>query len=154
MKILYFGAVGSQKTLPIFDKGYPRIEDDDYKNYKSNDTYIYNRNDIYSYPTLFLRLLTPTKTIKAELLDSKTKKVIGIFLTGLDSISRDSQLIRQTPYEWHGTHMPVSMPDSPFHIAVTAGTYLWCLNALKLLGDPKEKKDWESWTSCPILVKN
>ncbi|GAA5799086.1 peptidase S8/S53 domain-containing protein [Helicostylum pulchrum] len=156
IKVPYFGVVGSQKTLPIFDAGFPTIIDIKSNQYGPKDTFTFDRSVSNSFPIAVLRLLTPSKTIKAELLDAKTKKPVGTFLTGLDFVGRnfltgDNQYSQRV---WDGTYIPSAIPDSPFPIPAPAGTYLWRFSALKLLGNPKTKKDWEVYTSGPIVLKN
>ncbi|KAI7890621.1 peptidase S8/S53 domain-containing protein [Mucor mucedo] len=156
IKVPYFGVVGSQKTLPVFDTGFPTIIDRQSNEYGPKDTFTFDRAVKNSSPIAVIRLLTPSKTIKAELLDAKTKKVVGLFLTGLDYNGRNFLTgdTRYDQYSWDGTYIPASIPDAPFPIPAPAGTYLWRLSALKLLGNPKTKKDWETYTSGPIVLKN
>ncbi|KAI8971818.1 peptidase S8/S53 domain-containing protein [Mycotypha africana] len=157
LRVPYFGVVGSQKTLPIFDDGFPTIIDVNSKEYSTDDTFVYDRSKKYGFPISVLRLLTPSAKIKAELLDSK-KKVIGEFLTGLEYVGRnflsgEGQVYSQ--YAWDGTYVPAGFSGvESLPIAVPAGTYSFRFSALKNLGNPKDKKDWETWTSGPIVVKN
>lgn len=155
IRVPYFGVVGSQKALPIFDQGFPVVIDEQSKEYGPKDTFTFDRNVARSKPYAVVRLLTPTKTIKAELLDYNTKKVIGTFLPGLDFLGRHFRNADQySVYAWDGTYVPASIPDSPFPIPAPSGTYVWRLSALKSLGNPKTKKDWEVYTSGPIILKN
>lgn len=155
LRVPYFGVVGSQKTLPIFDEGFPTIIDQKSNEYTPKDTFTFDRSSLTNAPIAVLRLITPTKTIKADLLDAKTKKVVGQFLTGLDYVGRNF-LTGDDKYKqvlWDGTYIPTGFHDA-LPVAAPAGTYLWQFSALKLLGDPKNKKDWEVYTSGPIVVKN
>lgn len=156
IKVPYFGVVGSQKTLPIFDTGFPTIIDTSSTEYGKDDTFTFDRSDSTTAPISVLRLLTPSPQIKAELLDSKTNKVLGQFLTGLNYVGRNfltgDQVYNQ--YAWDGTYVPSSLSNAPLPIPAVEGTYKFRFTALKLLGNPKNKKDWETWTSGPIVVKN
>lgn len=155
LKVPYFGVVGKQKELPIFDEGFPTVIDTKSKEYKSTDTFVYDRKKKDSYPVTVLRLLTPTAHVKADLLDSK-KNVKGQFMTGLDYLGRnfleEDSLYTQLP--WDGTYIPASIPGNLTPIDAVSGTYYLRFSALKLLGDPKKKSDWETWTSGPVVIKN
>jgi hypothetical protein len=156
LKVPYFGVVGVQKTLPIFDKGFPTIIDVQSKEYGHKDTFIYDRSKTNSFPVAVLRLLTPTAKIKAELVEYKSKKVIGEFFAGLEYIGRnfltgDQQFYQ---YAWDGTYVPASIPGAAIPVPAVSGTYQFRFSALKNLGNRKDKKDWETWTSGPIVVKN
>lgn len=154
----YFGVVGKLNQLPIFDteSGFPVIIDSDNKEYTPKDTFVYDRSDDKSAPIAVLRFLTPTAHVKAELLDAKKKKVLGQFFTGLDFIGRNF-LESDSAYNtflWDGTYIPTIAKDQTVTVPVTAGTYYWRFSALKLHGESKSSKDWETWTSGPIVVKN
>lgn len=156
-KIPYFGKVGITKTLPIFDTdGFPVIIDLKSKMYGPNDTFTYDRADKTTRPVSVVRLLTPTKTIKAELIDATSQKVLGEFFTGYQFMGRD-YLVENSQYTtvfWDGNYVPASLAGVTASIPAPAGTYLWRLRALKLLGDENNKNDWETWTSGPIVLKN
>ncbi|KAK4517454.1 Transmembrane osmosensor [Mucor velutinosus] len=156
LKVPYFGVVGKQKELPIFDTGFPTIIDQKSKEYGQKDTFTFDRSVANSAPISVLRLLTPSPKINAELLDAKTNKVLGQFVTGLNYVGRNFLTGDQvyTQIAWDGTYVPASISHAPLPIAAVEGTYKFRFTALKLLGNPKEKKDWESWTSGPIVVKN
>ncbi|KAI7890620.1 peptidase S8/S53 domain-containing protein [Mucor mucedo] len=159
IKVPYFGVVGSQKTLPIFDteSGFPTVIDQSGNEYGAKDVFTFDRSIKNSEPVAVIRLLTPSKTIKAELLNATTKKVVGVFLTGLDYNGRNflnSDDNQYSTYIWDGTYIPSSMPDAPLPIPAPAGTYVLRLSALKLFGNPKTKKDWETWTSGSVVLKN
>ncbi|KAI7904209.1 peptidase S8/S53 domain-containing protein [Cokeromyces recurvatus] len=156
LHIPYFGVVGVQKTLPIFDEGYPDLLDQSSVVYPKSKTYVFDRSDSSTAPIIALRLLTPTAQIKAEIFEAKTNKKLGYFMTGLDYIGRNfltgDSII--TPFIWDGTYVPSSISNAPLPIPVADGTYYLKLSALKNLGDPSNTKDWETWTSGPVVVKN
>ncbi|KAI8073486.1 peptidase S8/S53 domain-containing protein [Gilbertella persicaria] len=155
VKIPYFGVKGKQNTLPIFDEDFPLLIDPKSAQYTSDDTFTYDRNQTDTYPILVLRLLTPTAHVKADLLDTKTNKVIGQFLTGLDYLGRNFQTSEQyDQYAWDSTYVPSSIADAPLPIPVPSGTYKFQVKALKLLADPSKASSWENWTSGPVIVKN
>ncbi|KAI9483825.1 MAG: peptidase S8/S53 domain-containing protein [Benjaminiella poitrasii] len=156
LKVPYFGVVGDQKTLPIFDAGFPTIIDFDSNEYGQADTFTYDRTDPSTAPVTVLRLLTPSAHIKAELLETSTKKSIGEFFTGLDYVGRNFLTGDQiyTQYVWDGTYVPSTISSASLPIPVADGTYLFKFSALKNMGDPKNNNDWETWTSGPIVVKN
>lgn len=159
LKVPYFGVVGSQKDLPIYDDKFPLIIDQSGNEYTNTQTFTYDRNATKSFPTAVLRLLTPSKVINADLIDVKTNKVIGAFQTGLTYVGRNFITVGQgttvyTQLPWDGTYVPNSIANAPFPIPAPSGTYKWRFSALKLMGNPSNKKDWEVWTSGPIVVKN
>jgi subtilisin family serine protease len=153
LKVPYFGVVGVQKTLPIFDKGFPTIIDLQDKEYSQKDTFIYDRSKKDSFPVIVLRLLTPSAKIKAELVDAKTNKVLGEFVYGLNYLGRNFLVegYQFTQLIWDGTFIP---PAATKRSTAPAGTYFLRFTALKSLGNPKDTKDWETWTSGPIALKN
>ncbi|CEP13145.1 hypothetical protein [Parasitella parasitica] len=156
LKVPYFGVAGKQKELPIFDSGFPTIIDAKNKEYGKDDTFTFDRSNSTNAPISVLRLLTPSPQIKAELLDYKTSKVLGQFLTGLDYVGRNFLTGDKLYYQfaWDGTYVPASISQAPLPIAAIDGIYKFRFTALKLLGNPKNKNDWEFWTSGPIAVKN
>ncbi|KAI8346175.1 peptidase S8/S53 domain-containing protein [Blakeslea trispora] len=155
VKIPYFGVNGKQSELPIFDKDFPLIIGMDSKQYTTDDTFTYDRNQTDSEPIAVLRLLTPTAHVKTELIDTKTNKSIGQFLTGLDYLGRNFQAESQyNQYKWEGTYVPISVGNVAIPIPVPSGTYKFRMSALKLLADPSKASSWEKWTSGPIVVKN
>ncbi|KAI8647639.1 peptidase S8/S53 domain-containing protein [Parasitella parasitica] len=156
LKVPYFGVAGKQKELPIFDTDFPTIIDAKNTEYGKNDTFTFDRSNSTNAPISVIRLLTPSPQIKADLMDYKTSKVLGQFLTGLDYVGRNFLARDQVYYQyvWDGTYVPASISQAPLPIAAVDGTYRFRFAALKLLGNPNDKKDWESWTSGPIVVKN
>ncbi|KAI7904229.1 peptidase S8/S53 domain-containing protein [Cokeromyces recurvatus] len=159
LNIPYFGVVGIQKTLPIFDEGFPVIFDRNNTAYSQNETFIFDRNNNLTAPIAVLRLVTPTAHIKAELYEADSKKLLGEFITGLNFIGRNfltNNYGDETfyPFPWDGTYVPSSIPEAPLPIPVTSGTYLFKFSALKNMGDPNNANDWETWTSGPVVVKN
>ncbi|OBZ85987.1 Minor extracellular protease vpr [Choanephora cucurbitarum] len=155
VKVPYFGVVGKQNTLPIFDEGFPTILDSKSKEYDQIDTFTYDRADSKTAPIVVVRLLTPAPKIKAELLDAETEKVLGEFLTGLEYLGRNFVSEDQfTNLPWDGTYVPSSIASAPLPIPVPSGAYKFRLRALKLLADPKKASSWEVYTSGNIVVKN
>jgi hypothetical protein len=150
----YFGVVGTQSDLPISDEGFPTILDNSSNEYLSNDTFIYDRSKNSTEPTVYIRLLTPTAKIKAELLDAK-KKVIGEAFTGLIYLGRNFLTSAQyTGLPWDGTYVPTGFGASAVPIPAVAGDYYFRFSSLKLMADPKKSKSWEVWNSGKIVVKN
>ncbi|KAG0180822.1 hypothetical protein DFQ28_000608 [Apophysomyces sp. BC1034] len=154
----YFGIVGDQRELPIFDPQNKPILTN-YKGskiYGKEETYVLDRKDIKTTPFLVFRLVTATAELKPELIDVKTNKVIGYAFNPINYVSRNNLADDefQNVKSWDGTYVPTFMADSPFSLPVKEGTYKIRLQALKLLGNPKKAKDWEQWESSPIKVEN
>lgn len=153
LKVPYFGVAGVQKTLPIFDQGFPTIIDIQSKEYGPKDTYTFDRSKKNAFPITVLRLLTPSAKIKADLIDTKTNQVLGEFVYGLDFLGRNFLIEKRQFYQlpWDGTFIP---PAALKRSTAPAGTYKLRFSALKNLGNPDDTKDWETWTSGPIVLKN
>ncbi|KAI9266025.1 peptidase S8/S53 domain-containing protein [Sporodiniella umbellata] len=151
LKIPYIGVQGKQVELPLFDKGYPYIGSAT-QSYGSNDTYTYDRNKPNTAPFTVYRLLTPTRQMKAELIDSNNK-VLGLYQEGTNFLSRNflSDKTFVSGFKWDGTYFPPS-----FSVAIPApsGTYRFKISALKLFGNPKNPKHWEVFTSGPVVLQN
>jgi hypothetical protein len=150
----YFGIVGVQSELPIFDEGFPTIIDKKGKEYPTNMTFVYDRSKNNTEPIPVIRLLTPTAHIKADLLD-EDEDVIGKAFIGLDYMGRNFLTKSQySNHPWDATYIPSSVPGVSIPIPVPSGTYRIRFSALKLLANPTKKESWETWTSGEIEVKN
>ncbi|KAL0086324.1 peptidase S8/S53 domain-containing protein [Phycomyces blakesleeanus] len=87
----YFGVVGKQRDLPLFDAKYPYLSDSDGTNVFSKiDTYTYDRSNSTTIPYIIYRLLTPTAKFDVDVLNAKTKKSIGKTMTDSVYLSRNS----------------------------------------------------------------
>ncbi|KAL0086325.1 peptidase S8/S53 domain-containing protein [Phycomyces blakesleeanus] len=153
----YFGVVGKQRDLPLFDAKYPYLSDSDGTNvFSKSDTYTYNRSNSTTIPYIIYRLLTPTAKFDVDVLNAKTKKSIGKTMT--DSVYLPANTLETDNYisgaSWDATYIPPSFSDVSSGIPVPSGTYILHLRALKLLGNPKDSKDWETFQTGPIVVKN
>ncbi|CEJ03654.1 hypothetical protein RMCBS344292_17633 [Rhizopus microsporus] len=153
LKIPYIGVQGKQKELPLFDKGYPFISDGD-KTYGKNETYVFDRKTNGTPYTVY-RLLNPTRLLKAELLDAKTGKSLGLYKTGntflpRNTLAKDDQY---SAFTWDGTYVPSNFKNA-IPIPAPSGTYKFRISALRVFGNPKDPKDWEVFTSGPIVLKN
>ncbi|KAG1222924.1 hypothetical protein G6F68_020497 [Rhizopus microsporus] len=71
MRVPYFGLLGRQRDLPIFDQGYPKLMDHNGLEWKGS----YNRNVQRSAPQIHYRLLTPTAVLKSQVLNATTGDV-------------------------------------------------------------------------------
>ncbi|KAG1470648.1 hypothetical protein G6F56_002560 [Rhizopus delemar] len=151
LKIPYVGVQGKQVELPIFDEGYPYIGSST-QSYGVNDTYTFDRNKISTAPYTIYRLLTPTSQLKTELFDSNNKN-LGLYQTGTNYLSRNfnADSSYESGFVWDGTYFPSNLTVA---IPAPSGTYRFKISALKLFGNPKNAKHWETYTSGPIVLKN
>lgn len=159
LSIPYFGVVGHQKDLPIFDADFPYLSSDaDGKvAYEKGDTFVLHQRSKNAYAFIITRLITPTALLQADVIDAKTKKVIGKAFPDQTYLARhtlnpgeQAQALR-----WDGTYLPKSSkPSSMNGIPVPQGTYNLKVRALHVFGNPKSDKDFDAWTSGPINVTN
>ncbi|CAO3613681.1 unnamed protein product [Cunninghamella blakesleeana] len=152
----YFGVVGHQKDLPIFDKenGFPYFstKDDGSTTISKNQTAVisHKKKDVIY---LLTRFVSPTAIFERELINLKTGKVIG------QALQVNTYLPRNTldagdifiPEAWDGTYYPTTKSVKP--VGVPNGTYQIRVKALKLFGNPKKKSDYETWLSPKIQIK-
>ncbi|KAI9014408.1 peptidase S8/S53 domain-containing protein [Phycomyces nitens] len=155
--IPYFGVVGKQRDLPIFDAETPYLSGPTGAEvYQKNETFTYDRANSATTPTFVYRLLTPTAKFDIDVLNAKTKKSIGKTMTDYVYLPRNT--LEQDNYvsgaSWDGTYVPTGFSDIASGIPVPPGTYILNLRALKLFGNRKNSKDWETFQTGPIVVKN
>ncbi|KAG0741689.1 hypothetical protein G6F57_008913 [Rhizopus arrhizus] len=151
MRVPYFGLLGRQRDLPIFDQGYPKLMDHNGLEWKGS----YNRNVQRSEPQIHYRLLTPTAVLKSQVLNATTGDVVGklqedAFYLARHFLTGDRH---HTSIVWSGTYLS-SKPGETQPVRVPDGTYKIRLSVLKLFGERNNLKDWETWTSGPILVQS
>lgn len=153
LMVPYFGIVGQQKELPIFNEP-PFVTDPKMETVynKTSDTYVFDRLDNNTTPYIVYSLATPTAHVVAELLSDNTEKTIGYAFRGFDWTARNTLSTPYSSLPWHGTYSPAWI-DLPVEIPVLPGTYRIRFKALKLLGNPEKSSDWEVWESCRINVK-
>ncbi|KAG1139905.1 hypothetical protein G6F36_015894 [Rhizopus arrhizus] len=92
--------------------------------------------------------------MKTELIDSAGKS-LGLYATGTAHLSRNfnDDKSYESAFVWDGTYVPTSFAGA-VALPAPAGTYRFRVSALKLFGNPKNEKDWETFTSGPIVLKN
>ncbi|KAL0085970.1 peptidase S8/S53 domain-containing protein [Phycomyces blakesleeanus] len=153
----YFGIVGRQCDLPLFDLNYPYLSDSKGKRfYSKSQTYIYDRSNNATTPSIVYRLLTPTAMFDVDVLNAKTKKSIGKTMTNSFYLNRNSNYgdIFKSNIAWDATYVSTELSGTQSEIPVPSGTYILSLRALKLLGNPDDPKDWETFQTSPISVIN
>ncbi|KAI7848225.1 peptidase S8/S53 domain-containing protein [Circinella umbellata] len=153
--IPYVGIAGNQRELPIY--GY----DTPYLTNSTDATYIFGPDDVYEYkraggtaPIFIFYLANPSKQIKAPLFDAETNKQLGYAFADIELSARSSSGNPGFALEWKGSYtsnLPVL--NLPITKLASPGKYRIGFNALKWLGNPKSKKDWENWTSSVIEIK-
>ena len=159
MTVPYIGIVGNQRELPIFDKEITRIEDSEYY-YDLDELITFNPKNESTTPVVVLGLTTPSKLIVFRLYEHNTKKELGYALKPYKYANRSTGAKPIVgAFVWDGSYyekLPPSeeertLPDPAKH-KVKPGKYQIVAQALKLLGDPNNKRDWEDWTSNVIEV--
>lgn len=164
LHVPYFGAVGYQRDIPIFEIDDEIFivglsEDEMVTEYNLTDTVVL-RNSSWSVGVSYT-ISVPTKIVKTELL--LNKKVLG-------QVSPIQRFIRPPPsgttsynFFWDGTYFnapfdlsskkPITEPESPT-TQVTDGTYYIRVSALKLMGDMNNEDDWDSFMAGPFIVES
>ncbi|KAI8334655.1 peptidase S8/S53 domain-containing protein [Chlamydoabsidia padenii] len=159
LSIPYFGVVGRQVDLPIFDRDFPYLSDDSTGRvaYEANETLILHRHNKTSSAYVVTRYITPTALLQTDLIDVKTSKVFGKALPDQTYVPRNTlnpgeqaQIIK-----WNGTYLPDSDDHSSLKgIPVPEGTYALRMKALHVFGNPDNEDDFDSWTSSHIKITN
>jgi hypothetical protein len=173
--VSYFGIVGSQRDLPIFDSNVKKsvVNNGTDTTYKINDTIIYD----YKPPSsggeekstsllIKFNLFSPTLIVKGEVLNS-SQEVLGYAFQPLSYVQRDFYKDKKPrpPLVWNGQYFKTlpydvlnyseeSIPKIPKDdfISTDSGNYTLRISALKQFGDQNNADDWESFTIGPIVV--
>jgi hypothetical protein len=173
LHVPYFGVVGSQHDLPIFDPSVNIIMFDlmHNKTYKvptnitfdlTADAQLYhNATTSPSFMYILHRLVTPTTILKAEVLQWPQKQALGDIIGTKIFPQRNTVGNPAKIAAWNGYYINQSSYD-PLHpeknitkdlyTAVSSGDYVIRLSALKVFGDQSKESDWETWLSGPITI--
>ncbi|KAI9303941.1 hypothetical protein BJ944DRAFT_231731, partial [Cunninghamella echinulata] len=162
LTVPYFGVVGKQKDLPIFDQpnGFPYLsnKEDGSIIFDKNETLVIHR-DSKKHPQqqsayLFSRFLTPTALIETELLDGRTGKVLGQAFKPFTYNPRNTlNEGEQTQYDkWTGKYFP-SSSKSLTSINAPNGVYRLRMKALHVFGNPRVASDYDIWVSPLIHIR-
>lgn len=171
----YFGIVGSQRDLPIFDDNYDPTVENNGTNTKYDDvhdTILYEFDPAAileeNHASLLFRfhLFSPTLVVKGELFDA-SGNFLGYPFQPLSYVQRDfykdkkprkplvwnGQYFKALPYDvlgYRDEHIPKIPLDQ--YISVDSGDYTIRISALTQFGDKNNEDDWESYTVGPIVV--
>ncbi|KAI8060238.1 peptidase S8/S53 domain-containing protein [Gongronella butleri] len=152
----YFGVVGRQKDLPIFDEQTPFLSTkaDGSVEIPSNKTLVLKeahgkRATIY----FITRFVTPSALFQVQVVDAKTGKVIGAAIRDQKYVARntfepDNQI---TPFAWNGRYFPTHGSQTKAK-DLKKGTYKLKFQALHIFGNPKKDHDFDHWTSGKIQI--
>ncbi|ORZ10087.1 peptidase S8/S53 domain-containing protein [Absidia repens] len=159
LSIPYFGVVGRQKDLPIYDQDFPYLSSDSDGKvaYEQNETFVFHRSNKTAAAYLITRFITPTALLQAEVVDVKTKKVLGKAFPDQTYLPRNTLNPGEQAQAlgWDATYLPKSNKASNLKgVPVPKGTYQLTLKALHVFGNPKSAKDFDVWTSGHIKVTN
>ncbi|KAG0168410.1 hypothetical protein DFQ30_004800 [Apophysomyces sp. BC1015] len=148
----YFGALGNQRDLPIFDakQGYPYIGNKLGEPLSGHEVYQFDRDVLY----LYTRIGSPTSILKTELLDRKNTTLGEIPEATQQWLARNDHSRDNHDYmfDWRGNIKPIGHRRRHHHHhrrarVVAPGTYRIKMSALRMLGDPQQTNDWEVWYS-------
>ncbi|KAI8138497.1 peptidase S8/S53 domain-containing protein [Fennellomyces sp. T-0311] len=153
----YFGIVGNQKELPIFDEGGPVVMDASLTtSYVGNDTYVFDRSDQGTMPYFAIFLRTGTRQISAPLYDEHGSVLGYAFRPGRLSwwMRTPKSYAMYFVVPWNGTYYSTEDINQEVHSsAVGPGRYRVGFEGLKVFGDPNNSNDWEKYLSATIQVK-
>jgi hypothetical protein len=158
LHVPYFGVVGNNKDLPIFDtgSGFPALYDPTLTTEYTNETYVLDRSNLNSTaPAIVYRLLAGTAYIEAQLLNAK-KEFVGYTETDMVYLPRNTMETGSQYYTttWQGSYIPKGFKQTGTSVAAPDGYYYIKFRALKQLGNPSKNSDYELWTSPRIQLKN
>lgn len=172
----YFGIVGSQRDLPIFDVNYKRTIYNNGTDVKSsfNESISYEfdpaktKEDGHASLLFNFTLFSPTLIVKGEVLD-EGHHILGYAFQPISFVQRDFYKDKKPrdPPVWNGQyfknltydvlsyrdeHTP-KVPQEDY-ISVESGSYYYVrISALKQFGDLRNVDDWESFDAGPIKVQ-
>ncbi|KAI9243601.1 hypothetical protein BDA99DRAFT_566576 [Phascolomyces articulosus] len=158
LTVPYIGIVGDQRELPVFAPNLPAVAGSDGNFISKAQTIVYDQKDENTAPFIVFSFATPTKRVNFELYDSVNNKLVGYVLPSTDFLPRptyteDDPSADQSSFQWTGTYFNSSIRDPKATPSqVSQGSYYIVISALKLLGDPNNSQDWESWRSNIIQV--
>ncbi|ORX51670.1 subtilisin-like protein [Hesseltinella vesiculosa] len=149
----YYGVLGSQYELPIFDykQGYPYIGMANGKPIHSGTrsrrrpAYNFQDGDVLN---LFMRLGNPSTVVKCEVISGDG--MWAGYIPHYDNIwvARNDHSDEFFDYaiHWHG-HLTMDLYSNTAPVETQPGTYHIILSALKIFGNASVPRDWETWTS-------
>lgn len=157
LHVPYMGVVGNVNTLRIFDDDFPQLGDSRGFQYENNNSpYVIDRSDYHRNAVMiFTRLLLGTAHLRGLVFDENQQKVVGTAFS-IDYVQRNT--MQEQAYKngdlWNGTMVPLGLPpqDSTYLVPVPDGIYRLRIEALRLLADPNDPKNWESKDTPPIIV--
>ncbi|KAI8086543.1 peptidase S8/S53 domain-containing protein [Halteromyces radiatus] len=153
LSIPYFGVVGRQKDLPIFDQDFPYLSSNSNGTvaYEKNETFVLNRSK-KAEAYIITRLLSGTALLQGDVVDVKSHKVIGKAFPDQTYLARNTlnptEQAQSIP--WDGSYYKSGNKPIP----VPKGTYEITVRALHIFGNPKKQADFDTWTSGHIRVTN
>ncbi|KAI8887765.1 subtilisin-like protein [Backusella circina FSU 941] len=148
--------------LPIFDKDFPQLvtrpsvpllEEIDQETGEERLHFLIDRTkQVSSYVISAFRLLTGTKELRTEVLDS-SQKYLGLANVH-HNIGRNTKAKHDFIFtnRWNATYIPEGSEDIANLEPLNNGTYYLRYKALKLLSDPQKEDSWVTVVSDPIHV--
>ncbi|KAI8147340.1 peptidase S8/S53 domain-containing protein [Fennellomyces sp. T-0311] len=156
LTVPYIGIVGNQHELPIFGNDTPfisNVTESPFPVFGPDDVFTFEKSKPETGPYFIISLPNPTRTILSPLYNDKGVQ-LGHAFTDLDYLGRSTSTQMYINYQWNGTYTPTLLGlKIPISVQANPGRYRIGFQALKWLGDPNSKDDWERWTSCIIEVQ-
>ncbi|CAO3635778.1 unnamed protein product [Cunninghamella echinulata] len=154
ISVPYFGVIGRQNDVSLFGATF-------FTDSTLNDPIPLNKT-ITFHKDSDLRVINflnmGTRYFVKELIDKKTKKVIGYLEEPKSYIPRDG--VKESPYEtfsFGGVYFPLSSPSSLSKkklIPIPKGVYNIVYKGLRMFGNINNPKDYDTWVSNDIIIKN
>ncbi|KAI8645163.1 peptidase S8/S53 domain-containing protein [Parasitella parasitica] len=147
----YFGVLGSLYDLPTFKTSELSIEDQQGRAYGHNDTFKLKLSDQSTAPTIGFHLLTPSRRIVIDLIDSEENRV-GFVVPTYNYAERSLKASSTDELNpWTGKLTADGNINSvPF--TVNPGLYRVRWSALRMFGDLDKSEDWVIHSSCELEV--
>ncbi|KAI8066214.1 peptidase S8/S53 domain-containing protein [Gilbertella persicaria] len=163
LHVPYFGVVGNQRDLPMFDPTFDIVTFDvENKHvYQDNETIQYTLSEAQDdFIGFDYRFVTPVGVHKAEVL-----RYPSLELMGLVSFNAYQYAQRHTTTLYWNGHYSTQLDFNRLYyeargnmtmetVPVTSGTFVIRLSALKIFGNQNQPSDWDTWTSKPIMINN
>ncbi|CAO3636869.1 unnamed protein product [Cunninghamella blakesleeana] len=150
ISIPYFGVIGRHKDIPLFHTVYITASISTFKPIPLNETIDYRS---YSNLTIINILDMGTRYL-VKVVNKETKKLIGYLEPPQYHVGRS---VIQVPFEaftFNGTYIPSLFSSFKERIPIPNGIYNIVYKALRIFGDINDPKDFDSWVSNDIIIKN
>ncbi|CAO3636861.1 unnamed protein product [Cunninghamella blakesleeana] len=152
ISIPYFGVIGRQKDIPLFDEVFFTYDLTELEPISHKKPITYHKDsDLYIVSAFNMG----TRYLVKELVNKKTKKLMGYLETADVYIPRSKDLTGPgVYYSFNGTYIPSLSSSFKERIPIPKGIYNVVYKALRIFGNIDDPKDFDSWVSNDIAIKN